>query len=53
MSLLIFFQNGRILLVKRYLALHFIGSVNALDSTAGANNRMHYIGSVNELDVGV
>ena len=51
MSLLLLFNNIRILLTKRTLSVHFIGSVNALDLVAGGDNQMHFIGSVNELDV--
>lgn len=49
--LLLLFNNIRILLTQRTLSVHFIGSVNALDSVAGTNNQLHFIGSMNELDV--
>lgn len=50
-SLLLLFQNIRTLLVSRSLGLHYIGSVNELDLTAGGNNQLYCIGSVNESDV--
>ena len=51
MSLLLLFQNIRILLTQRTLMVHFVGSTNAVDQVAGGDNQVEFIGSVNELDV--
>ena len=50
MSLLILFRNGRILLIRQGLALHYIGSTNTLDVQAGGENQLHFIGTVGEVD---
>ena len=51
MSLLLLFQNIRILLTKRSLLIHFIGSTNAVEGVAGGDNHLYFIGTENELDV--
>ena len=50
MSLLILFKNGRVLLIKQGLAVHYIGSTNALGVEAGGDNQLHFIGTVGEVD---
>jgi hypothetical protein len=49
MSLLLLFQNIRILLAKTGLSVQFIGSVNELDVTDGANNQVQFQGTETEL----
>ena len=50
MSLLILFRNARILLIRQGLAMHYIGSTNALDVQAGGDNQLHFIGTISEVD---
>ena len=50
MSLLILFKNARTLLIKRTLAVHYIGSTNALEVNAGGDNQLHFIGTIGEVD---
>lgn len=51
MSLLLLFQNIRILLTQRGLAMHWLGRVGEVSVLAGGENRLHYLGSVTELNV--
>lgn len=51
MSLLLLFQNLRILLTQRGLSIHFLGSVGEVSVLAGGDNALHFVGTVNELDV--
>ena len=50
MSLLIFFQNARIQLVKAILGVHFIGSVNEVELVAGGEKQLQFLGSTNDLE---
>lgn len=51
MSLLLLFNNIKILLTKRSLSVQFIGSGTELLLSAGGDNQMQFIGSDTELDV--
>ena len=51
MSLLLLFNNLRILLTKRSLSVQFLGAYNELALSAGGENYLHYLGSNTELDV--
>lgn len=50
MSLLIFFQNARIQLVKAILGIHFLGSVHEVEQVAGGDNQLQFLGSTNDLE---
>ena len=51
MSLLLLFQNARVLLIKRTLGLHFIGNQLKMDVQAGGDNQLFFIGGQLKMDV--